>query len=466
MPPKPSYADLGDGAAVVEYPELSDTDANAAAVGLAGALASPAIPGLRDAIPGARTLSLAFDPYTLPHEAMRREVLARAASGTAVGSGRTVPIEVLYGGSGGPDLPELASRAGVTPEEFARRHAAGEYRVAFLGFAPGFAYLTGLEAALRAPRLATPRPRVPAGSVAIGGPYTGVYPSATPGGWRLIGRCAVTLFDEESDAPALLHPGDLVRFELVTAARFTVLERELAKVSSQAPTFPGGRPVFRIVKPGVFTSIQGAPHYGRGASGLPPGGAMDPGAVADGNARLGNAADMPALEITFLGPELEAMADVRLCLAGAPVAAQRNGAAASAESLVELKPGDVLKLGATRGGARSYLCIEGGFQFPGRLALTRRLGAGEILMAGMSHRGRVASGAEGTPAGDAATIPLRFVLDPRRERFFPPKAIEGFLSTEFRVSSTSDRRGVRLEGIAVGASGSSEVSPEGTMRGT
>ena len=169
---------------------------------------------------------------------------------------------------------------------------------------------------------------------------------------------------------------------------------------------------------------------------------------------------------TAVRRSLEAMADARLCLAGAPVAAQRNGAAASAESLVELKPGDVLKLGATRGGARSYLCIEGGFQFPGRLALTRRLGAGEILMAGMSHRGRVASGAEGTPAGDAATIPLRFVLDPRRERFFPPKAIEGFLSTEFRVSSTSDRRGVRLEGIAVGASGSSEVSPEGTMRGT
>src|SRR5262249_27553660 len=105
---------------------------------------------------------------------------------------RRLRIPVFYGG---PDLPDLARERSLSEEQLIGLHAAGNYRVAFLGFAPGFAYLTGLPVELHAPRLATPRTRVPAGSVAIGGPYTGIYPDETPGGWRLIGRCPLTLFE-------------------------------------------------------------------------------------------------------------------------------------------------------------------------------------------------------------------------------------------------------------------------------
>ncbi len=125
---------------------------------------------------------------------------------------RLVEIPVRYGGVEGPDLAELATRAGMSEAEAAALHGGAEYRVAFLGFQPGFAYLVGTPAELAAPRLATPRARVPAGSLAVGGPYSGIYPGATPGGWHIIGRTEEVLFDPSRDLPALLAPGDRVRF--------------------------------------------------------------------------------------------------------------------------------------------------------------------------------------------------------------------------------------------------------------
>ncbi|HLO67907.1 MAG TPA: 5-oxoprolinase subunit PxpB, partial [Holophaga sp.] len=117
-----------------------------------------------------------------------------------------------YGGEDGPDLEAVARHCGLAPEEVARRHAGATYRVHFLGFAPGFPYLGGLDPALAAPRLDAPRTRVPAGSVGIAGAQTGIYPLESPGGWRLIGRTPLVLFDPRRPEPCLLRPGDLLRF--------------------------------------------------------------------------------------------------------------------------------------------------------------------------------------------------------------------------------------------------------------
>jgi KipI family sensor histidine kinase inhibitor len=122
-------------------------------------------------------------------------------------------IPVRYGGEDGPDLDAVAHELGRTPSEVVDMHAAAELEVLFLGFAPGFAYLGTLPSRLAVPRLATPRVRVPAGSVAIAGPMTAIYPQASPGGWRLLGRTDVRLFDPAATPPALLRPGDRVRFE-------------------------------------------------------------------------------------------------------------------------------------------------------------------------------------------------------------------------------------------------------------
>lgn len=128
------------------------------------------------------------------------------------GGGALVEIPTRYDGE---DLAEVAALWGVTPEEAARRHAACAFRVAFCGFAPGFAYLTGLPAELAVPRRSTPRTRVPAGSVALAGGYTGVYPSPSPGGWQLIGQTSLRLWDNERSPAALLTPGSRVRFVAV-----------------------------------------------------------------------------------------------------------------------------------------------------------------------------------------------------------------------------------------------------------
>ncbi len=134
------------------------------------------------------------------------------AASAAPAAGREVEIPVQYGGEFGPDLDVVAKHTGLPAEEVVRRHAAGDYVVFFLGFQPGFAYMGGLEEKLHAPRRAEPRLEVPVGSVGIGGAQTGIYPATSPGGWQLIGRTDVPLFDPTRTPPTLLQPGDRVRF--------------------------------------------------------------------------------------------------------------------------------------------------------------------------------------------------------------------------------------------------------------
>ncbi|HEY6894280.1 MAG TPA: 5-oxoprolinase subunit PxpB, partial [Rhodanobacteraceae bacterium] len=133
---------------------------------------------------------------------------------------RLVEIPVRYGGEYGPDLDALAHYAKLDAAEVIAKHTAATYTVAMLGFAPGFPYLFGLDDALQMPRRATPRTRVPAGSVAIGGAQTGIYPTELPGGWQLIGRTPLALFDAARDPPSLLMPGDRVRFVAIGADAF------------------------------------------------------------------------------------------------------------------------------------------------------------------------------------------------------------------------------------------------------
>lgn len=145
-------------------------------------------------------------------EALRGALLEPPPADARTSSGRLHEIRVEYGGAAGPDLPMLAALAGMDAAGYINCHAAVDYEVAFLGFQPGFPYLRGLPRALHAPRRASPRVQVAAGSVAIGGAYTGIYPASGPGGWHIIGRTPSALFDAQRDPPALLMPGDRVRF--------------------------------------------------------------------------------------------------------------------------------------------------------------------------------------------------------------------------------------------------------------
>ena len=171
-------------------------------------------PGVVELVPGYRTVLIVADPE-------RAGVLDQLAADlpglklppARAGAGVPVEIPVSYDGE---DLPEVASLTGLEPEEVVRRHTAPEYTVAFLGFSPGFPYLVGLDPALEVPRRDTPRTSIPAGSVGLAGNQTGIYPTASPGGWQLIGHTEVTLFDPTRDPPALLAPGTRLRFTVAT----------------------------------------------------------------------------------------------------------------------------------------------------------------------------------------------------------------------------------------------------------
>lgn len=177
------------------------------------ALLARSDPAVRELVPGAVTLLVvlhegaALDPAALA--AIEDAARSVRAAAPADEPSRVHHIPVRYDGE---DLRDVAERAGLATADFAARHAAAEYRVAFVGFQPGFAYLDGLPRELHAPRRASPRVRIPAGSVAIGGEWTGIYPFATPGGWNLVGSTDVVLFDAAAAPPALLQPGDVVRF--------------------------------------------------------------------------------------------------------------------------------------------------------------------------------------------------------------------------------------------------------------
>ena len=168
---------------------------------------------LEEIVPGMNNLTLVFDPEVTDPTSLGQWLTELWRQGEELDyRPREREIPVHYGGEWGPDLEEAARHCGLTPAELVARHSGGDYRVYFLGFQPGFAYLGGLAKDLAVPRRREPRLRVPAGSVGIGGAQTGIYPAASPGGWQLIGRTDLALFDHKRDEPSYLLPGDRVRF--------------------------------------------------------------------------------------------------------------------------------------------------------------------------------------------------------------------------------------------------------------
>ncbi|NML32005.1 5-oxoprolinase subunit PxpB [Paraburkholderia antibiotica] len=210
---QPRIFPLGDTALVCAAPSPATLECQRRV--WAAALAARDWPQVLEVVPGMNNLTLVFDPLDTDADALGEQLLAAwNAADEDTAPGREVEIPVQYGGEFGLDLQAVAEHTGLTAREVVERHAGGDYVVFFLGFQPGFAYMGGLEAALHAPRRASPRLEVAAGSVGIGGEQTGIYPAVSPGGWQLIGRTDVPLFDPVRRPPTLLQPGDRVRFTI------------------------------------------------------------------------------------------------------------------------------------------------------------------------------------------------------------------------------------------------------------
>jgi KipI family sensor histidine kinase inhibitor len=219
---------LGDAAVTVEFGNNIDPAVNARVVAFAESVRAQRWAGVLDVVPTYRSVTIHVDPLRMDVTTLSDRLLRlpHTVARHAASSGTHHTIPVLYGGEWGPDLEDVAAFAKMSAADVIRLHSSVRYRVYMLGFSPGFPYLGSVPEPLAMPRLATPRTTVPAGSVGIAGSQTGIYPTATPGGWRLIGRTPLALSRPNSSTPFLLTPGDLVRFEPIGPQEFDRLHRE------------------------------------------------------------------------------------------------------------------------------------------------------------------------------------------------------------------------------------------------
>lgn len=409
--------------------------------------------GLVELVPAARTLLLRFDPFLTDGATLQAVVAGLDLTDSAARSGQDIDIPVHYDGE---DLGELAEMLGLSVPALIAKHEAADFTVAFTGFAPGFAYLTCADTGLHVPRRKSPRVRIPAGSVALAGEFGGVYPSDSPGGWQILGRTPVPMWDLRRPRPALLAPGDRVRF------------RDIAKGATVPVSLPDSAPqvmdgpitITRADRPALMQDLGRA---GQAAQGVSRAGAMDRAAFVAVNRLLGNTRNAPALEISFGGFGLTTTAPLTLALTGAPCAItirRQDGSKITMPhaSAFALDAGETLILAAPKSGIYSYLGLRGGFApelvmgSASRDSLAKLgpapLEAGQRLNIGTALQGATTSlpaPARLPKAGD--TVVLDVILGPRDD-WFTTQGVATLREQDWLVTPESSRTGKRLAGAA------------------
>jgi KipI family sensor histidine kinase inhibitor len=390
---------------------------------LAAAITAAQLPGVRDVVSGARTVLVITEPGSIPAKELSAVVGGLPVTEPEGSETRLVEIPVVYDG---PDLADVAEFAQLSIDEVIERHSGGLYTVGWLGFAPGFGYLTGLDQRLAGvPRLATPRLAVPAGSVAIAAGLAAVYPSQSPGGWRLLGRTTVRTWDVDREPAALFAPGTRVRFIPGRASHTgpaAPVPKSLAEpkgtqaaatgsevLSPQppptgldsstshqpAPTGPQPHPPppltgprIEVIRPGPFATVQDLGRPGAAAIGVPPSGAADSASLVAANRLVGNPDAAAGIELTLGRAVLRCFGGLRLAVTGAPatvtveadqpgqpgqpaLAASQSGPAADEVTVqvefgsgFEVADGGLVSIGAPTSGLRTYIAVGGGLATP------------------------------------------------------------------------------------------------------
>lgn len=224
------FLTAGDCALTMEFGAEIDEKINARVKRLCDALKLSPIKGVGEVVPTFRSVLVYYDPSEISFEALKKQLSLLVPEQTAEGAvkARVVHIPVLYGGDAGEDIADVAAHSGLSEDDVIRLHSEREYLVYMLGFLPGFAYLGGMDERLNTPRLKNPRTKILQGSVGIGGEQTGVYPLASPGGWRLIGRTPVKPYDPGREKPFLYNAGDFIKFDPITEAEYKDIEKSVA----------------------------------------------------------------------------------------------------------------------------------------------------------------------------------------------------------------------------------------------
>ncbi len=457
---------------------------------------------LLEVVPAARTLLIRYKPAALDFATLKTWLTAflrahvnigHSCASTSTSRRRVIEVPVHYDGA---DLTLLAQHLGISVAQLIDNHTAQEFSAAFAGFAPGFVYLSGGHACFRdIPRRASPRTRVPPGAVAVAGDFSAVYPAASPGGWQLLGTTPLSMWDPARVEPALIQPGDQVRFvDLARTAQTYSLPTSCLAAQAQAvakPQVTNATSVAAdvvVLQAGLQTLVQDGGRPGYTSMGVSRSGALDIRAMHLANRILGNPLASPVLEHALGGLQLQAKVACQLAVTGAlapVVLASASGMRlpAAANSVINMQPGDLLRLGRVRAGVRCYVAVAGGWEVPkvlGSCASDTLAGIGPAALkpldglkiaAAASHKVAPAYCQKaGQPAherlpqaGDTLTFDL--LLGPRDD-WFTPTALELLSRQSWQVTPQSSRVGMRLRGAApLVRQQHAELPSEGTVSG-
>jgi KipI family sensor histidine kinase inhibitor len=412
-----------------------------------------------DVVVGAATVLVSVLDPAAELEPVRAAVTRAQAEGGAGDTGaparpgRLVTIPCVFDG---PDLDEVARLTGLSPDAVVAHLTAGSLSVEVMGFSPGFAYLEGLPEPLRpVPRRDRPRPLVAAGTVALANGYAAVYPTASPGGWQLVGHTGLPLFLPHEAPYAVLAPGDRVHLTVAGPGE-AATPPPLARPAWDPP--PHGRAVFEVVAPGLRAALQDGGRPGVAAAGVPWAGPADPVSLTLANRLVGNEDDAAAIEVTAGGLKLCGLSPCHVAVVGGAPDVRVGGHPVASGRVTPVPDGALLEIGPFRRGCRTYVAVAGGFLGPrlfgsvatdelsdlgpGALAMGRRLYAGPWSPPLGDHVADDAS----APAGDPPeVVELRVVAVPHTE-VFAPDALARLAECAFVVDGSSNRVGIRLLG--------------------
>ena len=451
----------GDLAVLVELPDAAHRRA------VDAALRADPPEGLVDQVPAATTVLLRFADIGRLRAAIPRLAGLTADRPPTTGEA-TQPLVVptVYDGA---DLVAVAAHVGLSVDALVAWHTGQEFTVEFGGFLPGFGYLAADGVPLDVPRRPSPRTRIPAGAVGLAGGWTGIYPRSSPGGWQLIGRTALPVWDVHRDPPALLTPGRRVRFVDAGAAQVALPDPGIARPSASVRDA-----ALEVTAVGPLALVEDLGRRGLGALGVPTGGAADRTAHRLANRLVGNPEDAATVELLLGGLRLRARADLLVAATGAPAALAVDRRPVAWAAPVHVPAGAELSMGVPEHGVRSYLAVRGGID-AGRVLGSRSgdpttglgpapLRAGDLLRVGGDPGGVVVSSDLTAAAHRWGEVSVRVVLGPADD-WFDRDALIRLTTTAWRVTPHSDRVGIRLEGATLGRAKPGERPSEGVVRG-
>lgn len=367
-----------------------------------------------------------------------------------------IEIPVLYGEDVGVDIENVAKYNNLKVDEVIDIHSSREYLIYMLGFTPGFPYLGGMDKRIATPRLEKPRVKIEAGSIGIAGEQTGIYPISSPGGWQIIGRTPLKLFDINRKEPFLLRPGQYVKFKPISKDEFDKLYYEDLETNKYINKLEDKYKGITIRNGGFLTTVQDLGRYKYQEFGVSVSGAMDLDSLKLANILVGNDINEAVLEMTMIGATLEFECDNTIAITGGNLTPQINGVEISMNTSIVCKKGDILSFGAIKSGSRAYVSFAGGLSVPSVMNSKstyikamlggingRKLEKGDKI--GFNNPYILNNRYVNITDSCSNEINLRVIMGPQDD-CFTDEGIETFLKSTYTVSNEFDRMGCRLDG--------------------